>query len=96
MVWRHLASQLDSTQIAAHMYLSVNTVRTHVKSIYRKLSQLARRRGQTRSVARALLTSSGASQSPHRTRPAMPLRSSDTASRSTIAAATLIAFRTSQ
>lgn len=36
-VLRHLASQLDSTQIAAAMYLSVNTVRTHIKAIYRKL-----------------------------------------------------------
>jgi LuxR family maltose regulon positive regulatory protein len=37
-VVRHLASRLDSTEIAAVLYLSVNTVRTHVKAIYRKLS----------------------------------------------------------
>ena len=37
-VLRLLASQLDTTDIAAELYLSVNTVRTHVKAIYRKLA----------------------------------------------------------
>ncbi len=36
-VLRYLASRLDGTEIAAALYLSVNTVRSHVKAIYRKL-----------------------------------------------------------
>ncbi len=36
-VLRHLGSRLDSTEIAGALYLSVNTVRSHVKAIYRKL-----------------------------------------------------------
>lgn len=37
MVLRYLASRLDSSEIAASLYISVNTVRSHVKAIYRKL-----------------------------------------------------------
>ncbi len=36
-VLRYLASRLDATEIATALYLSVNTVRSHVKSVYRKL-----------------------------------------------------------
>jgi LuxR family maltose regulon positive regulatory protein len=36
-VLRHLASRLDSTEIAGTLYLSVNTVRSHIKAVYRKL-----------------------------------------------------------
>jgi LuxR family maltose regulon positive regulatory protein len=36
-VLRYLASRLDALEIAAALYLSVNTVRSHVKAIYRKL-----------------------------------------------------------
>ena len=48
-VLRHLASRLDSTEIAAVLYLSVNTVRTHVKAIYRNLGVNSR----TDAVSRA-------------------------------------------
>jgi DNA-binding CsgD family transcriptional regulator len=48
-VLRHLASRLDSAEIAAVLYLSVNTVRTHVKAIYRKLGVNSR----TDAVSRA-------------------------------------------
>lgn len=41
-VLRYLASRLDSSEIAAALYLSVNTVRTHVKAIYRKLAVSSR------------------------------------------------------
>ena len=34
---RYLASRLDGTEIADALYVSVNTVRSHVKAIYRKL-----------------------------------------------------------
>ncbi|MEZ5178313.1 MAG: LuxR C-terminal-related transcriptional regulator [Acidimicrobiales bacterium] len=37
-VLRYLASRLDSSEIASALYLSVNTVRTHVKAIYRKIA----------------------------------------------------------
>jgi LuxR family maltose regulon positive regulatory protein len=36
-VLRFLASRLTSTEIARELYLSVNTVRSHTKAIYRKL-----------------------------------------------------------
>ncbi len=36
-VLRYLTSRLDGTEIANALYLSVNTVRSHVKAIYRKL-----------------------------------------------------------
>jgi DNA-binding CsgD family transcriptional regulator len=36
-VLRYLASRLDGTEIASALFLSVNTVRSHVKAIYRKL-----------------------------------------------------------
>jgi LuxR family maltose regulon positive regulatory protein len=41
-VLRYLASRLDSTEIAGELYVSVNTVRTHVKAIYRKLAVSSR------------------------------------------------------
>jgi LuxR family maltose regulon positive regulatory protein len=34
----HLSELLSTAEIAAEMYLSVNTVKTHLRSIYRKLS----------------------------------------------------------
>ncbi|MGH3903264.1 MAG: LuxR C-terminal-related transcriptional regulator [Pseudonocardiaceae bacterium] len=37
-VLRHLAQMRTSEEIAAEMYVSINTVKTHLKSIYRKLA----------------------------------------------------------
>lgn len=37
-VVRYLASRLDSSEIAAALHISVNTVRSHVKAVYRKLA----------------------------------------------------------
>ncbi|WP_338674364.1 LuxR C-terminal-related transcriptional regulator [Streptomyces sp. SCSIO 30461] len=37
-VLRHVAQMMSTQEIAAELYLSVNTVKTHLKSIYRKLS----------------------------------------------------------
>ena len=41
-VLRHLASDLSEREIAAELYLSFNTVHSHVKSIYRKLGVASR------------------------------------------------------
>ncbi len=37
-VLRHAAEMLDTTEIAAILFISVNTVKSHLKSIYRKLA----------------------------------------------------------
>ena len=37
-VLRHVSTMLSTAEIAAEMYISVNTVKTHLKSIYRKLA----------------------------------------------------------
>jgi LuxR family transcriptional regulator, maltose regulon positive regulatory protein len=37
-VLRHVAGLLSTAEIATEMYISVNTVKTHLKSIYRKLA----------------------------------------------------------
>jgi LuxR family maltose regulon positive regulatory protein len=43
VVLRYLASTLSNTEIAAQLYLSVNTVKTHQRMIYRKLGADSRR-----------------------------------------------------
>jgi LuxR family maltose regulon positive regulatory protein len=37
-VLQHLSAMMSTAEIAAEMYISVNTVKTHLKSIYRKLA----------------------------------------------------------
>ena len=51
-VIQHLAGMLSTAEIAAEMYISVNTVKTHLRSIYRKLS--AAHRGEAVRRARQL------------------------------------------
>lgn len=51
-VLRHVAAMLPTEEIAARMYVSVNTVKTHVRSILRKLS--ASRRNEAVRRARSL------------------------------------------
>jgi LuxR family maltose regulon positive regulatory protein len=51
-VLRYLAAMLPTEEIAARMYVSVNTVKTHVRSILRKLS--ASRRNEAVRRARSL------------------------------------------
>ena len=51
-VLRHLSRMLSTAEIAAEMYISVNTVKTHLRSIYRKLS--ASRRSEAVRRAREL------------------------------------------
>jgi LuxR family maltose regulon positive regulatory protein len=43
IVLRYLTSALSNVEIADELYVSVNTVKTHIKSIYRKLSTTRRR-----------------------------------------------------
>jgi LuxR family maltose regulon positive regulatory protein len=40
---RHLAGPLSNAEIAAELYVSVNTVKTHQRSVYRKLGADGRR-----------------------------------------------------
>jgi LuxR family transcriptional regulator, maltose regulon positive regulatory protein len=51
-VLRHAAGMLSTAEIASEMYLSINTVKTHLKNIYRKLA--ATSRGQAVRRARQL------------------------------------------
>ena len=43
VVLRYLASTLSNAEIAAQLYLSINTVKTHQRMIYRKLGADGRR-----------------------------------------------------
>jgi LuxR family transcriptional regulator, maltose regulon positive regulatory protein len=51
-VLRHLSGMLNTAEVAGEMYISVNTVKTHLKSIYRKLA--ATHRGEAVRRARQL------------------------------------------
>jgi LuxR family maltose regulon positive regulatory protein len=51
-VLRHLSCLLNTAEIASEMYISVNTVKTHLRNIYRKLA--AARRGEAVRRARQL------------------------------------------
>ena len=42
VVLRYLASRLTTSEIADELYVSVNTVRTHAKAVYRKLAVTSR------------------------------------------------------
>jgi len=43
VVLRYLASTLSNAEIAAELYLSVNTIKTHQRMVYRKLGATGRR-----------------------------------------------------
>ncbi|HEY6276396.1 MAG TPA: LuxR C-terminal-related transcriptional regulator [Streptosporangiaceae bacterium] len=51
-VLRHVSGMLNTAEVASEMYISVNTVKTHLKSIYRKLA--AAHRGEAVRRARQL------------------------------------------
>ena len=53
-VLRYLSSRLTCTEIASELYLSVNTVRSHVKAIYRKLGVKSRSQAVARGRALSL------------------------------------------
>ena len=54
-VLRHLPTMKSNREIAVEMYFSVNTVKTHLKSIYRKLGVNRRRAAVEEARARSLL-----------------------------------------
>jgi LuxR family maltose regulon positive regulatory protein len=54
-VLRHLPSMKSNEEIAAEMFFSVNTIKTHLKSIYRKLGVNRRRAAVEEARARSLL-----------------------------------------
>lgn len=56
-VLQYMSEMLNTAEIAAQMYISVNTVKTHLKSIYRKLA--ASHRGEAVRRARQLGLLSG-------------------------------------
>jgi LuxR family maltose regulon positive regulatory protein len=51
-VLRHVSLMLNTAEVASEMYLSINTVKSHLKSIYRKLA--AAHRGEAVRRARQL------------------------------------------
>jgi len=54
-VLRYLAEMLSTAEIAATMYISVNTVRTHIRSILRKLAVSRRNQAVRKARERGLL-----------------------------------------
>ncbi|MGY1698068.1 LuxR C-terminal-related transcriptional regulator [Geodermatophilus sp. SYSU D00766] len=54
-VLRHLAEMLSTAEIAATMFISVNTVRTHIRSILRKLAVSRRNQAVRKARERGLL-----------------------------------------
>jgi LuxR family maltose regulon positive regulatory protein len=54
-VLRHLAGMLSTAEIAATMFISVNTVRTHIRSILRKLGVSRRNQAVRRARERGIL-----------------------------------------
>jgi LuxR family maltose regulon positive regulatory protein len=52
---RYLASALSNAEIARELYVSVNTVKTHQRSVYRKLGAVGRRDAVRRARVLALL-----------------------------------------
>jgi LuxR family maltose regulon positive regulatory protein len=54
-VLQHLAGMLSTAEIAATMFISVNTVRTHIRSILRKLAVSRRNQAVRRARERGLL-----------------------------------------
>ena len=57
-VLRYLPTNLTATEIAGQLYLSVNTVRTHMRHVYDKLGTHRRRGAVERARALGLLAPS--------------------------------------
>jgi LuxR family maltose regulon positive regulatory protein len=63
-VLRHVGEMLDTADIAAEMYISVHTVKTHLKSIFRKLGASDRREAVRRARRLNLLLPRGTTPGP--------------------------------
>jgi LuxR family maltose regulon positive regulatory protein len=57
-VLRYLPTHMSAAQIAAELYLSANTVRTHLRHLYRKLGAHSRQEAVQRARVIGLLTGS--------------------------------------
>jgi DNA-binding CsgD family transcriptional regulator len=57
-VLRYLPTHLGAAEIAAELYLSANTVKTHLRHLYRKLGAHSRQEAVQRARAIGLLTGS--------------------------------------
>ena len=64
VVLRFLPTMMSNHEIASELFVSVNTVKTHLKSIYRKLDVIDRRDAVRRGRELELLGPYGASRSP--------------------------------
>jgi LuxR family transcriptional regulator, maltose regulon positive regulatory protein len=65
-VLRYLPSNLSAREIADELYLSLNTVKTHQRHLYRKLGARSRTQAVDRARALGLLTAPGAPERPAR------------------------------
>jgi LuxR family maltose regulon positive regulatory protein len=54
-VLRHLSGMLNTAEVASEMYISINTVKAHLKSIIRKLATAHRRQAIRRARQLELL-----------------------------------------
>jgi LuxR family maltose regulon positive regulatory protein len=61
-VLRYLASDLTHREIAAQLFISLNTVRTHIRALYRKLNARSREEAVARAEALGLLDGSESSR----------------------------------
>ena len=60
-VLRYLPTLLSSSEIAGELFVTVNTVKSHLKSIYRKLEVSSRREAVARARDLGLVASAGLS-----------------------------------
>ena len=55
VVLSYLPSWVSSSEIAAELYISLNTLKSHLRSIYRKLGASSRREAVVQARSRGLL-----------------------------------------